>query len=129
LEFSNGSSLKRYCSDGVFSPNWNFPGSGDPEYRILGSKRHRISDSGSRIQIHYTVIQYILFFIFYLSVYGAARGAQEVQQDRDNEIRREWRLLAETVDRWLFWGFFFITTISTLVFIVILPYNKRGKFF
>ena len=54
---------------------------------------------------------------------------QEMQQDRDNEIRREWRLLAETVDRWLFWGFFFVTTISTLIFLVILPYNKRGKFF
>ena len=52
-----------------------------------------------------------------------------MQQDRDNEIRREWRLLAETVDRWLFWGFFFVTTISTLIFLVILPYNQRGKFF
>ena len=38
-------------------------------------------------------------------------------------------MLAETVDRWLFWSFFFITTLSTLLFLVILPYSHRGKFF
>ena len=32
-------------------------------------------------------------------------------------------MLAETVDRWLFWTFFLITTISTLLFLVILPYR------
>ena len=54
---------------------------------------------------------------------------KENQQNRDDQIRREWRLLAETVDRWLFWSFFLITTVSTLLFLVILPYNHRGKFF
>ena len=54
---------------------------------------------------------------------------KENQQNRDDQIRREWRLLAETVDRWLFWSFFFITTVSTLLFLVILPYSHRGKFF
>ena len=48
---------------------------------------------------------------------------KENQQNRDDQIRREWRLLAETVDRWLFWSFFFITTVSTLLFLVILPYR------
>eukprot|EP00090_Calanus_glacialis_P013356 TRINITY_DN21999_c0_g1_i1.p1 TRINITY_DN21999_c0_g1~~TRINITY_DN21999_c0_g1_i1.p1 ORF type:complete len:548 (-),score=90.05 TRINITY_DN21999_c0_g1_i1:452-2095(-) len=54
---------------------------------------------------------------------------KEDQQTKDDQIRREWRMLAETVDCWLFWSFFFITTISTLLFLVILPYNHRGKFF
>ena len=54
---------------------------------------------------------------------------KENQQNRDDQIRREWRLLAETVDRWLFWSFFLITTVSTLLFLVILPYSHRGKFF
>ena len=54
---------------------------------------------------------------------------KEDQQNKDDQIRREWRLLAEIIDRWLFWGFFLITTISTAIFILILPYSKRGKFF
>ena len=54
---------------------------------------------------------------------------KENQQNRDDQIRREWRMLAETVDRWLFWSFFLITTVSTLLFLVILPYSHRGKFF
>ena len=54
---------------------------------------------------------------------------KEGQQTKDDEIRREWRMLAETVDRWLFWSFFFITTVSTVLFLVILPYTHRGKFF
>jgi len=54
---------------------------------------------------------------------------KEDQQTKDDQIRREWRMLAETVDCWLFWSFFFITTISTLLFLVILPYSHRGKFF
>jgi len=54
---------------------------------------------------------------------------KEDLQARDDHIRREWKMLAETVDRWLFWTFFLITTISTLLFLVILPYSHRGKFF
>lgn len=54
---------------------------------------------------------------------------KEDMQARDDHIRREWKMLAETVDRWLFWMFFLITTISTLLFLVILPYSHRGKFF
>ena len=46
-----------------------------------------------------------------------------VVQARDDHIRREWKMLAETVDRWLFWTFFLITTVSTLLFLVILPYR------
>ena len=58
-----------------------------------------------------------------------------IAQARDDHIRREWKMLAETVDRWLFWTFFLITTISTLLFLVILPYrfsflaDSRQKFF
>jgi hypothetical protein len=54
---------------------------------------------------------------------------KEDMQARDDHIRREWKMLAETVDRWLFWTFFLITTVSTLLFLVILPYSHRGKFF
>ncbi|XP_023322147.1 acetylcholine receptor subunit alpha-1-A [Eurytemora carolleeae] len=54
---------------------------------------------------------------------------KEDQQNKDDLIRREWRMLAEIIDKWLFWGFFLITTLSTAIFIVILPYGKRGKFF
>jgi len=54
---------------------------------------------------------------------------KEDQQNKDDQIRREWRMLAEIIDKWLFWSFFTITTLSTAIFIVILPYGKRGKFF
>ena len=54
---------------------------------------------------------------------------KESQQNRDDQIRREWRMLAEAVDRWLFWSFLLITTVSTLLFLVILPFCHRGKFF
>jgi len=54
---------------------------------------------------------------------------KEDQQNKDDMIRREWRLLAEIIDRWLFWSFFCVTTISTAVFILVVPYSQRGKFF
>ena len=54
---------------------------------------------------------------------------KENQQNKDDQIRREWRMLAEAVDRWLFWSFLLITTVSTLLFLVILPFLHRGKFF
>ena len=54
---------------------------------------------------------------------------KENQQNKDDQIRREWRMLAEAVDRWLFWSFLLITTVSTLLFLVILPFCHRGKFF
>ena len=54
---------------------------------------------------------------------------KEDVQARDDTNRMEWKMVAETVDRWLFWIFFFITTVMTLVFLVILPYSSRGKFF
>ena len=54
---------------------------------------------------------------------------KEAQQNKDDQIRREWRMLAEIIDKWLFWSFFLITSLSTAIFIVILPYGKRGKFF
>ena len=54
---------------------------------------------------------------------------KENQTNKDDQIRREWRMLAEAVDRWLFWSFLLITTVSTLLFLVILPFCHRGKFF
>ena len=54
---------------------------------------------------------------------------KEDMQNKEDQIRMEWKMLAETIDRCLFWTFFIITGVSTLLFLVILPYSHRGKFF
>ena len=50
---------------------------------------------------------------------------KEEKQSEEDQIRREWRQLAMAVDRWLFWAFFFVTTVSTLCFIVVVPCIMR----
>ena len=50
---------------------------------------------------------------------------KEEKQSEEDQIRREWRQLAMAVDRWLFWAFFFVTTVSTLCFIVVVPGINR----
>lgn len=51
------------------------------------------------------------------------------QQDEDliNEILQDWKLLAQKVDYVLFWVFLFLTTISSSLFIFVLPFYNRGK--
>ena len=44
-----------------------------------------------------------------------------------NAILQDWKLLAQKVDYILFWVFLALTTISSCIFIFILPYFKRGK--
>ena len=43
-----------------------------------------------------------------------------------NAILQDWKLLAQKVDCFLFWVFLCLTTVSSSVFIFILPYYKRG---
>lgn len=43
-----------------------------------------------------------------------------------NAILQDWKLLAQKVDCFLFWVFLCLTTVSSCVFIFILPYYKRG---
>ena len=51
------------------------------------------------------------------------------QQDEEliNEILQDWKLLAQKVDYVLFWVFLCLTTISSSLFIFVLPYYNRGK--
>ncbi|ROT78560.1 putative ligand-gated ion channel subunit, partial [Penaeus vannamei] len=54
--------------------------------------------------------------------------SRQESQDADKKRLNEWRVIAIAVDRILFWIFFFVTTISSLVFLVILPVVKRSEY-
>jgi hypothetical protein len=43
-----------------------------------------------------------------------------------NILVAEWRLVAQVVDRILFWIFFLITFVSSAVFLIVLPLYKRS---
>ena len=49
------------------------------------------------------------------------------EEEEINAILQDWKLLAQKVDYILFWVFLALTTISSCIFIFILPYYKRGK--
>ena len=51
------------------------------------------------------------------------------QSDEDliNEILQDWKLLAQKVDYVLFWVFLCLTTVSSSLFIFVLPFYNRGK--
>ena len=49
------------------------------------------------------------------------------EDEEINAILQDWKLLAQKVDYILFWIFLALTTISSCIFIFILPYYKRGK--
>ena len=48
------------------------------------------------------------------------------EEEEINAILQDWKLLAQKVDCFLFWVFLCLTTVSSCVFIFILPYYKRG---
>ncbi|XP_068215647.1 neuronal acetylcholine receptor subunit alpha-10-like [Palaemon carinicauda] len=50
------------------------------------------------------------------------------REDADKKRLNEWRVIAITVDRILFWIFFIVTTVSSVVFLVILPVVKRSEY-
>lgn len=49
------------------------------------------------------------------------------EEEEINAILQDWKLLAQKVDYILFWVFLCLTTVSSCIFIFILPYFKRGK--
>ena len=49
------------------------------------------------------------------------------EEEEINAILQDWKLLAQKVDYILFWVFLALTTVSSCIFIFILPYYKRGK--
>ena len=52
---------------------------------------------------------------------------KQQEEEEINAILQDWKLLAQKVDYILFWVFLALTTISSCIFIFILPYFKRGK--
>jgi hypothetical protein len=49
-------------------------------------------------------------------------------QEMDINIRNKWKLIAEIIDRFIFWIFLIITFLSTIMFLLILPYLKNNYF-
>ncbi len=47
--------------------------------------------------------------------------------DQVNEILKDWKMLAQKLDYFLFWVFLIVTSFTSLLFIFILPYHNRGK--
>lgn len=54
-------------------------------------------------------------------------SAKQRDDEEINAILQDWKLLAQKVDYILFWVFLALTTVSSCIFIFILPYYKRGK--
>ncbi|KAG7169222.1 putative ligand-gated ion channel subunit-like, partial [Homarus americanus] len=51
--------------------------------------------------------------------------SRQEREDAEKKRLNEWRVIAIAVDRILFWIFFIVTTVSSVVFLVILPLVKR----
>lgn len=54
--------------------------------------------------------------------------SRQEREDAEKKRLNEWRVIAIAVDRILFWVFFLVTTVSSLVFLVILPVVKRSEY-
>lgn len=54
--------------------------------------------------------------------------SRQEREDAEKKRLNEWRVIAIAVDRILFWIFFLVTTVSSLVFLVILPVVKRSEY-
>ena len=54
-------------------------------------------------------------------------NSKHKEEEEINAILQDWKLLAQKVDYILFWVFLCLTTVSSCIFIFILPYYKRGK--
>jgi hypothetical protein len=52
---------------------------------------------------------------------------KQQEDDAISETLRDWKLLAQKVDFILFWVFLALTTVTSFVFIFILPFHHRGK--
>ncbi|XP_018016609.2 neuronal acetylcholine receptor subunit alpha-5-like [Hyalella azteca] len=54
--------------------------------------------------------------------------SRQLRQDTDLKRLNEWRTVAIAVDRILFWVFFVVTTVSSVVFLLVLPLVKRAEY-
>lgn len=54
--------------------------------------------------------------------------SRQEREDAEKKRLNEWRVIAIAVDRILFWVFFIVTTVSSVVFLVILPVVKRSEY-
>lgn len=54
--------------------------------------------------------------------------SRQEREEAEKKRLNEWRVIAIAVDRILFWIFFLITTVSSVVFLVILPVVKRAEY-
>ncbi|XP_042221623.1 uncharacterized protein LOC121866092 [Homarus americanus] len=54
--------------------------------------------------------------------------SRQEREDAEKKRLNEWRVIAIAVDRILFWIFFIVTTVSSVVFLVILPLVKRSEY-
>ncbi|XP_050730680.1 neuronal acetylcholine receptor subunit alpha-10-like isoform X2 [Eriocheir sinensis] len=54
--------------------------------------------------------------------------SRQEREDAEKKRLNEWRVIAIAVDRILFWIFFIVTTVSSVVFLVILPVVKRSEY-
>ena len=52
---------------------------------------------------------------------------KQKEDDQINEILKDWKILAQKVDYFLFWIFLTITSFTSFLFIFFLPYYNRGK--
>lgn len=54
--------------------------------------------------------------------------SRQEREEAEKKRLNEWRVIAIAVDRILFWIFFLVTTVSSVVFLVILPVVKRSEY-
>ena len=52
---------------------------------------------------------------------------KQKEDDQINEILKDWKMLAQKLDYFLFWVFLAITSLTSFLFIFVLPYYNRGK--
>lgn len=57
----------------------------------------------------------------------AMMAEKQREDDQINEILKDWKMLAQKIDYFLFWVFLIITFLTSFLFIFVLPYHNRGK--
>ncbi|TRY67124.1 hypothetical protein TCAL_13125 [Tigriopus californicus] len=57
----------------------------------------------------------------------AMMADKQREDDQINEILKDWKMLAQKIDYFLFWVFLIITFLTSFLFIFVLPYHNRGK--
>ena len=83
-------------------------------------------------QCNFAKFELSLIFPMFFSRHEYNRILSEInekhaEEEEINAILQDWKLLAQKVDYILFWVFLCLTTVSSCIFIFILPYFKRGK--